>query len=187
MSSLRLRRPSFFPLYYQHCVTLYKLISRNWNQALSWGNLKMRNTPFNETWSSYWADRWMWAFSLAVRSALASYPYHLEYLGSLMSGILAFTYCFPRSVGAGTAVERVLGLDVVYPEILKHNLILFPNSDIPVWPRSDEKTFYCCPAFVLVGSTPELSFPTTRNNPYLCFSKATSAWDAEPAPREISE
>lgn len=49
MSSLRLRRPSFFPLYYQHCVTLYKLISRNWNEALSWGNLKMRNTPFNET------------------------------------------------------------------------------------------------------------------------------------------
>lgn len=120
-----------------------------------------------------------------MRSALASYPYDLEYLGSLVSGILAVTYCFPRSVGAGTAVESDLGLDVVYPEILKHNLILFPNSDIPVWSMSDEKSFYCCPVFVLVGCTPELSFPTTSND--LCFPKATSAWDAEPAPREISE
>lgn len=37
----------------------------------------------------------------------------------------------------------------------------------------DETTFYCCPVFVLVGCTPELSFPTTSNNLCVCFPKAT--------------
>ena len=109
-----------------------------------------------------------------MRSALPSYPYGLEHLGSPMSGILlALSYCFPGSVEAGTAVESVLGLDIVYLGFLKHNLILFPNSDIPVWSMPDEITFCCCPVFVLVGCTPELSFPTTSNNLYLCFPKAT--------------
>jgi len=80
----------------------------------------------------------MQTFDLAL-SPVPSYPYVLEHLGSPVFGILlALSYCFPRSIEDGTAVESVLGLEIVYQKFLKYNLIFFPNSDIPVWSMSDE-------------------------------------------------
>lgn len=55
---------------------------------------------------------------------------------------MALIYHFPRSVGAGTAVESVLGLNIIYLEFLKHNLIVFLSSDIVVKSMPGEITFF---------------------------------------------
>lgn len=124
----------------------------------------------------------------------AQYRIKMVHLNYLNSGILPWLMCI--AVIFLTVAPAILPLvcfkfvsqvswdDGIHPvvwkqraganlaEFLKHNPLLFPTADIPVWSLPGEITFYCCQAIVFVGCTPELSFPITSNLG-VCLPKAT--------------